>query len=325
MKNLDRRHWLKGLGASLLLTACSKRSGKLEKATVQAPEPDLSQHYVWSGIGFGIEMSVELYGVDEQAGARYGTLLEKVISEYEAAFSFYSDYSEVSKLNRERKLERASELFRAVVKKARSLHVRTLDYFHPGINLWLEYAADGGKVTDGEWLEYHAGSQMENLAVVDVTGFEILNEHFALNLNAVMQGCLADSMADILRKDKVKSAILHLGETYAIGTHPEGRPWKLGVMGHDDLVGYVQLQDAGLAVSRSGKDRDLLDPVYARFVRNDRVVAVTSTEGAATADAFATAYAVADKEDWEQLFTNLTKSQPGSVKLWEDGKLAFER
>ncbi|GAA5493978.1 hypothetical protein Rhal01_00132 [Rubritalea halochordaticola] len=325
MDKVDRRHWLRGLGASWLLASCSRNSETRESQQSRAKEPDLSQHHVWSGIGFGIEMSMELYGVDTEAGEAYGQLLEEVIAGYEAAFSFYSEYSEVNRLNRERKLEESSELFRSVVKKARLLEGRTLGYFEPGIQGWLKYISDGGSEGDGEWLAFTHGARMENLKLMPGGAFEILDENFGLNLNAIVQGCLADSMADILRKDKVSSAILHLGETYALGGHPEDRPWKLGVMGREDLVGYVELQDAGLAVSRTGKDRDLLDPVHARLVRNDRVVAVISGEGAATADAFATAYAVADKEDWENLYENLAKSEAASVKLWEDGALVFER
>ena len=122
---------------------------------------------------------------------------------------------------------------------------------------------------------------------------------------------------------------MHLGETYGIGGHPEGRDWSLAVMGTPvdgeiDLVGAVDFSDAGLAVSAHDLTRKLVNPNTGGILHHDRVVAVTSSEGATTADAFATAFAVAEPNDRGELFKSLSTKRHAAVKIWEQNKQVFE-
>ncbi len=54
------------------------------------------------------------------------------------------------------------------------------------------------------------------------------------------------------------------------------------------------------------------------------VAAVVSSEGAAVADAFATAFAVAPKEKWRTLATSAAGMPGSQVHLWKENKLAFK-
>ena len=151
-----------------------------------------------------------------------------------------------------------------------------------------------------------------------------------LSMNAIGQGFLADTVAAQLREAGVSSALLHLGESYAIGSHPEGRPWNLAILGTPvngevDLVGTVEFSDAGLAVSSQDSTRILIDPVANTVHRHARVAAIVSREGAAVADAFATAFAVAPPEAWPHLAAELDQAAGAQIHLWQDNQPVFSQ
>lgn len=267
-------------------------------------------------------MSAELYQIDESIVEKLD--FEHRIHEVERAFSLYSDSSELSILNREKVIDNPSSLFLRLLELAGNLSKRTLGYYQPAIHgAW-------SAMEDGELSDAHLeAADMENveLSPCRVT---LLNPLTELSFNAIVQGYLADRVTHHLRALGVKSAMLHFGESYGIGRHPEGRLWSLAVMGTPeneevDLVGAVQFADAGLAVSTHDATRRLLNPNLGETVTPNTVVAVVSEEGAAVADAFATAFTVAPENKRKILYQNLTVTHKGAVKIWVDNELMFER
>ena len=323
----SRRRFLTGLGGACLalsLPRCKKQQAREE------PEPDVGV-YQWSGIGFGIEMSMEIHGVTESRGLQLGAQCEQIIAGLERSFSLYLENSELSRLNRERTLERPSEDFVDLLDRAISLEARTLGYYQPAIHgawRWLEkneFRIDTGR--RAEWQAQCAAADVRHIQRMKSGGIRLSHPLTQLSMNAICQGYLADRVAGRLRADGVSRALLHLGETYALGSHPEGRPWKLAVMGTGDgagLVGEVELADAGLAVSANEPGRLLIDPVDASLQQHDRVAAVVSKEGAAVADAFATAFAVAPGERWEALGDSLMAGSACAIKVWEQNRLCLD-
>jgi thiamine biosynthesis lipoprotein len=149
-------------------------------------------------------------------------------------------------------------------------------------------------------------------------------------MNAIAQGFLADTVAGRLRSAGVKSALLQLGESYAIGRHPEGRRWRLAIMGtpvngETDLVGNVEFSDAGLAVSANDATRIVIDPVANTVRRQARVAAVVSREGAAVADAYATAFAAAPEQRWPDLGRTLNNVPGSQVHIWVENEPRFSQ
>lgn len=322
----DRRGFLKQLGASCLglpLGACGwHRRGDSERENLGI--------YQWSGIGFGIDMSMEIHGVGESFGEMLGRECEQMIGRLEAAFSLYQENSELSRLNRQRVLAEPSDVFAALVDLSLSLERRTLGYFQPAIHgvwEWLvahDFSIDPG--LNAEWQRLCGAARGHHVQSRADGALCLTHPLTRLSMNAIGQGYLADCVAAILRRKGVRRALLHLGETYAIGDHPDGRAWKLAVMGSGEeagLVGTMELIDAGLAVSTNEPDRLLVDPVNASLLRRNRVAAVVSSEGAAVADAFATAYAVAPESRWRDLTRELTRMASAEVRVWSGGELVF--
>ncbi len=312
---VTRRRFLSGVAAASL-TACGKR------ATAVDPPGD----YTWTGIGFGIGMSMEIHGVTAALGDSLGTCCEQTIQAFERAFSLYQEDSELSLLNRERILPAPTPLFRQLLALSTDLQHRTLGYYQPAIHgawLWLEqhdFQPDGP-----EWKRHAAACDLSFLHSTPSGPIRLTHPLTRLSMNAIAQGFLADTVAAILRAAGVTSAILHLGESYAIGRHPEGRPWNLAIMGtpvkgNVDLLGEIEFSDAGLAVSSQDATRFLIDPVARTVHRHSRVAAVVSSEGAAVADAFATAFAVAPPAAWPRLAGSLVHP---TIRIWQDNRPVF--
>jgi len=325
MKAPGRRSFLHGLLATglLPLTGCGLRARP-------AANP-AGRVYTWSGIGFGIEMSMELHDVSEADGRRMGRRCEEIIAEHEAAFSLYRQDSELSRLNRERTLSGSSPLFQQLLELAGLMEQETLGHYRAGIHgawLWSQSRAFDWPDADApEWQRLCEASSRQYWKSDPDRSVALTHPLTRLSMNAIGQGFLADCVAAHLRGQGVGCALLHLGESVAIGRHPAGRAWRLAVAGTEkdsELLGNLELIDSGLAVSVAEPSRPLIDPVSGEVCRHHRVCAVVSRRGAAVADAHATAFAVAPMDHWPEMAGRLFEGAGGQVKIWQEGRLQFE-
>ena len=311
---------------SLLVGGCHLAQEQLPESSATISE-ELSD-YTWSGIGFGIDMSFELQGVSEIQGDRISAATEQRIQELEQSFSLYLENSELRILNRERALHKPTQDFLNVLQMAELLSRRTKGYYQPAIHgAWS--SLELRKSDPEKWVQLCEEATLKGVKVSNVS-VEMTQASTQLSFNALVQGYLADQVKDVIVRAGVKSAVLHLGETYGVGEHPEGRAWKLAVMGsrgeHEvDQIGVVEFSDSGLAVSAHDEKRQLLNPKNWTVNQQNRVVAVISSEGATVADAFATAFAVAPPSDWEALYVELGKNSDCQVKVWVESQLVFDR
>jgi thiamine biosynthesis lipoprotein len=314
----SRRSFLHHLAlpmAAPLLIGCGKK-------------PKVPSVFRWSGIGFGIGMSMEIHGVQHEQGVRLGEFCESRIRAMEDAFSLYQENSELQHLNRERSLTQPSPLFRQLLRLSMELSRRTMGYFQPAIHgawQWLQAADTKTDLTAApEWQRLCEASDLRFIECGEDGPIRLLHPLTQISMNAIGQGFLADLVAARLREAGIASAMLHLGESYAIGSHPEGRPWSLAVRGNDEsLIDTMDLTNCALAVSANSPERMLIDPVSREIRRNDRVAAVASTEGAAAADAFATAFAACPSDAWQKLTPNLQPDTNSQVRLWEGSQLVY--
>ncbi len=134
---------------------------------------------------------------------------------------------------------------------------------------------------------------------------EFARPDMALTLNGIAQGFITDRVADRLKSGGLRHVLVELGETRAIGEHPQGRPWQIGIPdpGGEDLIETLTLGDEAIATSggygtrfdSAGEWHHIFDPATARSAHRHRsvsVVAPTATE----ADALATAFVVMPEE-----------------------------
>ena len=103
-----------------------------------------------------------------------------------------------------------------------------------------------------------------------------LKEGMLIDLSAVGKGYISEKVASYFRDNGAESAIINLGgNVYALGRHPGGRPWKIGLQNPDsERGGYystVECTDEAVVTS-GGYERFFIDEdgtVYHHILDSD--------------------------------------------------------
>lgn len=257
----------------------------------------------WRGIALGAPAEIALADPEE---ARARSLIAAAVSEIgrlEAIFSLYRPDSELARLNRAGRIEAPSHDLLRLLSLARLWGERTGGAFDVTVQpLWRLYAGHFARHPDDE-----AGPPPGRIerarALVDFRAIEVAPGTAALarrgaevTLNGIAQGYITDRVAELLRAGGAGNVLVDLGEFRALGRHPAGRPWTIGLA---DAAGRVGLENAALATSsgrgtrfdRLGRHHHLFDPATGLSAGGWDSVSVIAPD-AATADALSTALAV---------------------------------
>lgn len=102
-----------------------------------------------------------------------------------------------------------------------------------------------------------------------------------LDLGGFAKGYTLDRMVKVLRNEEIKYGLVNLGDSsrYAVGTHPFGEWWPIGLE-HPYFKGRTmhqfKLKDCALSIS--GKNRQgkahIVDPVSGSYVNKEELIAV---------------------------------------------------
>ena len=123
----------------------------------------------------------------------------------------------------------------------------------------------------------------------------------SVTLNGIGEGYVTDRVVDLLRAGGVEHAMVDMGEIYALGTHPMGQPWSVGLedpRAPEYIDQRIPLADRAVATSGgygtmfdpAGQFNHLFEPRTGRTSwrwLSVSVEAATTTE----ADALSTAFA----------------------------------
>ncbi len=159
-----------------------------------------------------------------------------------------------------------------------------------------------------------------------------LPEGMELDLGAVAKGWTGDRLMELLRREGITSAIVELGgNVQALGSKPDGSPWRVAVQAPDGsgYAGALEITDCA-AVTSGGYQRyfeqdgetycHIIDPAGGRPARSGLAsVTVVAEEGAA-ADALSTALFVLGRERGEALWRERGGFE--CVFIGEDGTVA---
>ncbi len=185
-----------------------------------------------AGVAFQTSVALTVAGPDATALESALDAGFVAIRDVENASSVYRPDAEVSRLNRDGRLDR------------------------PGVHLltMLRYGAELSRLTDGRfdytvqplwdhWAAAHAAGRRPTaadlapvLARVDWRGVAIADDRvafdrrgMAITLNSINQSYATDVVMAVLAARGIEHAFIDTGEFGARGDHPEGRPWRLGV------------------------------------------------------------------------------------------------
>ena len=259
----------------------------------------------WSGLALGSPARIVLY--DEDPAHARG-LLARVADDihfFEDQFSLHRSGSAISRLNRTGRLDRPDPAFLQLLDESARVSVLSGGAFDPTVQPIWDVTAESFRTT-GTPPSLQALEQLRTLVdwqAVDASADAIRfgRSGMAMTLNGIAQGFITDRVADRLRDGGLQHVLVELGETRALGEHPEGRPWRIGIPdpGGEALVETLPLSDEAIATSggygtqfdAEGTWHHIFDPATTRSAHRHRsvsVIAGTATE----ADALATAFAV---------------------------------
>ena len=119
----------------------------------------------------------------------------------------------------------------------------------------------------------------------------------------IAQGYITDRIADLLADAGMTNVLLDIGESRALGSHPSGRPWRIGLRRADrpqTVASQIELVDRAVATSAgiaspfepTGTHHHLFDPRLGRPAPTADQISVTAPN-ATMADALSTALSVA--------------------------------
>ena len=264
----------------------------------------------WSGIALGAAAEIVLHDPD---GARARALIARCVAEIERledVFSLYRPRSALSRLNRDGRLPAPPLELVALLAEARVYSERTEGAFDATVQpLWRLHAAHfaqpGADPRGPSDAEIARARALVDYRAVDIepAGIRFARPGMALTLNGIAQGYITDRVASLLQDAGMGDVLLDIGEVRALGRHPEGRPWRVGLRraAAPETVGRtVTLADRAVATSAgiaspfepSGRHHHLFDPATGRPAPGSGQVSVIAPR-ATLADALSTALAVA--------------------------------
>ena len=272
---------------------------------------DSSLHH-WQGSALGADASLLVHHPDSGEARRLIALARTEIDRLESIFSLHQADSALARLNLQGWLDDPPAELVQLLARARAWSVASDGAFDVTVQpLWSLYRDHFTQVNpDPDGPSANAVARARRL--VDYQALEISAHRIsfqrpgmAVTLNGIAQGAITDYVADLLHRNGLQNSLIDLGEMRALGAHPEGRPWRVGVKDPYDgtaLVAQVDLTDRAMATSSvtgtvfeaSGRQHHLFDPKSGRPGRG-LVSASVVARRAADADAFSTALLAASQ------------------------------
>ncbi len=213
----------------------------------------------WSGYTMGAEGRFTLY-TDQPTRAK--AVIKHCMAEIqrlESVFSLYQEQSEIRQLNQNSSLTHASSDWQTILNAVDAANQLTGGLFDPTIQpLWQTYATHFEGTSDpfAGPTEVQLKSTLSQVDWQQVefgpTQIRFKQAGMQLSLNGIAQGYITDRVADILRDAGYHNVLVELGETRAIGPHPEQRPWNIGIKDAqqtDAFFTVAELNNQALATS----------------------------------------------------------------------------
>ncbi|RMD63687.1 MAG: FAD:protein FMN transferase, partial [Alphaproteobacteria bacterium] len=288
------------------------------------------------GVALGARASITLYDHD---ATRARALLDRAVAEIarlEAVFSLFRAESALSRLNAAGRLDDPPLDLVRLLDEARYYAHLTHGAFDPTVApLWRLYADHfaraGADPAGPDAARVAAARALVDYRALSVTPRRIVlhRRGAAVTLNGIAQGHITDRVAELLRAAGLRHVLLDLGEVRALGTHPAGRPWRVGIADPANrarTLAMVDLDDRALATSAgagqtfdaAGRFHHLFDPRTGRST--DRYVAVSVLAATATrADALSTAFSCLDETTIQRICRHLGRTT--AVIAGRDGRV----
>ena len=270
----------------------------------RAAAPDQLHH--WRGIVLGADARILLHHPDRATAQTLIAACRDEIARLERIFSLYRPESALCRLNDAGAIDAPPlDLVRLLAESHRISRLTGGAFDVTVQPLWRLYAehfsASGADPAgpDKAALEQARALVAHGAIALDTARIEFLLPGMAVTLNGIAQGYITDRVAELLRANGIGQVVVDLGEVRALGRHPDGRPWQIGLVdprAPDALARTVAIENRAVATSgaygmrfdESGRHHHLFDPRTGRSADHYLSVSVIASN-ATTADALSTA------------------------------------
>ncbi|MDP4005138.1 FAD:protein FMN transferase [Methylobacterium sp. NEAU K] len=266
-----------------------------------------------AGVAFGTTVALTAAGRDPATIEAALTDGFAAMHAVEAAASLFRTDSALAQLNREGSLAAPDPHLVALLRFALTLAAETDGAFDPTVQpLWPVWSSAAAR---------SARPAADALrAAIDRVGWRrvrlepdriLLVPGTALTLNALIQGYAADRVMAALRGRGIADAFVDTGEFGAVGAHPDGAPWRLGLADPRDpgrladviapFTGFAATSgDYNMSFSDDRVDHHIFDPSTGHSPGGLSAVTVTAPTGL-LADGLSTACMVLGRDRGAQL------------------------
>lgn len=267
----------------------------------------------WRGEAMGAQATLVINHPDRGIALRLVDEVAAEVRRLERIFSLYREDSDLTRLNRQGFLVSPATELVEILRRCDDVWRLTGRAFDPTVQpLWMAYQrhfSDPRATAAGP-------SRQVIQEALDRVGFdkmaysddriELPVAGSALTLNGIAQGYATDKVVDLLRACGVEHALVDMGESRAIGSTPEDRPWRIGITdpsNSEAILKVLQVTDRAVATSspsgfrfdEHGRFTHIIDPRTGSTPQRYASLSVVARE-AATADALSTAFTLMDVE-----------------------------
>ncbi len=255
----------------------------------------------WNGYTMGAMGQFTIYDHDRtKANAALNKCFKEIVR-MEKIFSLYDPYSEICSLNRTGVIEYPSTDWIQVLKVTDRVHHQTNGLFDPTVQtLWDHYSENQNK-TLSDTLNHVGWRPLE----YNRRRLNVSRNGMKFTFNGIAQGAITDRITSILKGEGFSHVLVELGETRAIGSHPDQRPWGIGIRhakSRNTLFEMIDLEDNALAssagygskIDTNGRFEHLINPLTGLCESQWRAVSVIAPT-AIEADAYSTGLAFAPR------------------------------
>lgn len=229
-----------------------------------------------------------------------------LIKSLEKKFSIYIEDSEVSQLNRNKKIKVSDEM-KHVIEKSIHISQLTTGAFDitvlPLIKLYREAEKKGVPPSDEEIRKVLQYIGYEKIKIKN--NIIQIPDKAEIDTGGIAKGYIVDRTAELLQKNGITDGLVNAGgDIYCFGKNPEGRKWKVAIrdpFNKDRVLQTVHLSGYGIATSgdyeryltiRSKKYGHIVNPLTGKTVQNFPVSVTVIAPDTITADGLATAFYV---------------------------------
>jgi thiamine biosynthesis lipoprotein len=273
---------------------------------------------VWTGSALGADAMLQIAHSDPAAADRLIELALAEVERLERIFSLYRADSALSRLNRDGALEEPPADLLRLLAQSEQMSRLTHGAFDATVQpLWDVYAAhfatsDADSSGPARSLVDAALARVgHDRILLDADRIAFATSGMAVTLNGIAQGYITDRVVERLRAAGIAHALVDMGETRAMGSHPDGGPWSVGIEDPKrpgEVAQRVALTDCAISTSggygtqfdTAGKFNHIFDPASGGTSWRYLAVSVIAPD-ATTADALSTAFSLMSLEETQRV------------------------